>query len=436
MSKPNEGNWTNRLRALGFNGKLPGALTDAVVAAARRKAQGTRYVLADGRVPGLSLCVGASGTTVFWLHYRTRGGVRRRYKIGSAGGVALDAARALAMGVLAEVARGTDPAAQKRADAQNAKTVRSYLEDVYEPQKLKHRKANNGAIAKAHILAAWAPLLDVPLSALTREKIEKVLTDRKAELRADGSRKVKDGTLLRGWSGFRAMLAHAVDRGYLAAMPTPRRPEPLRGLHDEPRIRWIGQHDAEDMPVEATERARFTKALEAHASKELGGGDFLRCVVQLALATGMRRGEIVRLTASMINTRERTITLPASVTKSNKTRVVFINDAASAALRLWTLRGTRGELFPGDGEPDQVAERWEDRITQREWPRLCEVAGVVDLHLHDCRHDFAVRLLRSGATMEQVRDALGHASVATTEKHYAHVMPSDVRRAVLGLRAG
>jgi len=128
----------------------------------------------------------------------------------------------------------------------------------------------------------------------------------------------------------------------------------------------------------------------------------------------------------MVNLRERTITLPAGVTKSDKGRVVYLSDAAVAALKGWTLRGTRREFCPGD------PERWEDRITQREWPELCVAARATDLHFHDCRHDFAVRMLKSGATLAQVRDALGHASITQTEK-YAHVIPGDVRRAVLAM---
>ena len=234
--------------------------------------------------------------------------------------------------------------------------------------------------------------------------------------------------MLRDWSAFRALLADAVDRGHLAAVPVNKRPMPIRKGKGNQRVRWLGQPDTEEQLAEPEtgERRRFDKALEAFTSNEVGGGDFLRFAARLALATGLRRGELVRLTDAMINKREGTLTLPAGITKSDKARVVYLNAAARAALKNWTLRGTRGELCPGS------AENWEDRITQREWPELCSAAGITDLHFHDLRHDFAVRLLRSGATLEQVRDALGHASITQTEK-YAHVMPSDVRRAVLAM---
>jgi len=106
MSKANEANWTERLRALGFNGKLPAALTDAVIEAVRRRPLGARYVLPDGKVPGLSLRVGAGGAATFSLVYRTR----------RAGDVATSSARSRwrqrapwAMGLLAEVAAARIP---------------------------------------------------------------------------------------------------------------------------------------------------------------------------------------------------------------------------------------------------------------------------------------------------------------------------------------
>ena len=179
------------------------------------------------------------------------------------------------------------------------------------------------------------------------------------------------------------------------------------------------------MAKDQDERSRFHRALATFKEAESCTGDFLRYAARLALATGMRRGEIVRLTEKMISSRERTLTLPASITKSKKERRVTLGDPA---MKGWPIRGTAGEVCPGD------PVIWEDRITQQGWPALCAAAGIEDLHFHDLRHDFAVRLLRSGATLPHVRDALGHASITQTEK-YAHTIPSDVRKAVLALQA-
>ena len=164
------------------------------------------------------------------------------------------------------------------------------------------------------------------------------------------------------------------------------------------------------------EHARFFKAL-GEAS------DYLQFAVKLALATGMRRQEILSLSDDGVNWRDRAILLQALDTKTATARVVHLNAHALAALKSWKLRGTNGEFFPGE------RECWEDRLTKREWKRLCKDAEVTDLHFHDCRHHFAVMLRKTGAPLEVVREALGHASITQTEK-YAHVGPSEVKAAV------
>jgi integrase len=45
---------------------------------------------------------------------------------------------------------------------------------------------------------------------------------------------------------------------------------------------------------------------------------------------------------------------------------------------------------------------------------------------HQLRHTFASLLVKSGTPMRYVADALGHATTAMTEKHYAHLAPSHV----------
>ena len=55
-------------------------------------------------------------------------------------------------------------------------------------------------------------------------------------------------------------------------------------------------------------------------------------------------------------------------------------------------------------------------------PRLARKAGIDKrAHAHGLRHAFAVDMVRSGAPLYVVRDALGHASVATTQIYLSRV---------------
>lgn len=51
--------------------------------------------------------------------------------------------------------------------------------------------------------------------------------------------------------------------------------------------------------------------------------------------------------------------------------------------------------------------------------RMFDRSGVAGAHSHRFRHTFAAELLLSGASLESVSILLGHASIKTTEKHYA-----------------
>lgn len=51
------------------------------------------------------------------------------------------------------------------------------------------------------------------------------------------------------------------------------------------------------------------------------------------------------------------------------------------------------------------------------WQATCDQAGIVDLHFHDLRREFACRLLESRAELHDVRDFLGHTNITTTSRY-------------------
>jgi len=51
---------------------------------------------------------------------------------------------------------------------------------------------------------------------------------------------------------------------------------------------------------------------------------------------------------------------------------------------------------------------------------------IPDAHFHDLRRTFGYNLIKQGMPIYQVSKLLGHASVTTTEKHYAPLLATDV----------
>ena len=56
---------------------------------------------------------------------------------------------------------------------------------------------------------------------------------------------------------------------------------------------------------------------------------------------------------------------------------------------------------------------------------------IQDARFHDLRRTFGYNLIKQGMPIYQVSKLLGHASVTTTERHYAPLLATDVEEFVL-----
>lgn len=166
--------------------------------------------------------------------------------------------------------------------------------------------------------------------------------------------------------------------------------------------------------------------------------------------TGMRRGELLALRWQDIDLAAGTVTVKRSATlvrnagegasivvgptKTNKPRVVDVDDATAAVLKSWkSQRGTLhltlakpGALVFGDSEGQP---RHPERFS-RTWNATVKRCGQVPaIRLHDLRHTHATLLLADREPVSVVSERLGHASEVVTLTIYSHVIPGDQKRA-------
>ncbi|MBV8108290.1 MAG: DUF4102 domain-containing protein, partial [Hyphomicrobiales bacterium] len=122
---------------------------------------------------GLRLRAGAGGKVLrSWIVQYRRAGAGRRYLIGSADVLGADKARAAAKEVLAKVALGQDPSAD-RADRRDADklTFRKAVEDFL-TFKGRHLRPNSFAGTRRYLTGAYfRPLHTMPLDAITRQDV-------------------------------------------------------------------------------------------------------------------------------------------------------------------------------------------------------------------------------------------------------------------------
>lgn len=155
----------------------------------------------------------------------------------------------------------------------------------------------------------------------------------------------------------------------------------------------------------------------------------LYLLVQLALCTGARAGELLALKWPDVDLEAGTIRITKNTsrdtTKNEQFRTVPIYGEALELLRA----ERRKRRFDRDlvirnsrtGKPYNYRSHWEQ--AKRE-------AGLKDLRFHDLRHVAASDMAMAGETLGSVQAALGHSSPAMTNRyaHYADSAISDLAK--------
>jgi len=133
-------------------------LTDVYVRTAPLPRSG-RTELTDARCRGLTLRVTASGEKTWAFRYRDRSGRTQRLTLGRYPDVALSDARARADDEQRKVAGGASPAAEKRAERQNANTLCfDHLADRYlreHAYRFKKSAGEDERSLRLHLRPSW-----------------------------------------------------------------------------------------------------------------------------------------------------------------------------------------------------------------------------------------------------------------------------------------
>ena len=184
--------------------------------------------------------------------------------------------------------------------------------------------------------------------------------------------------------------------------------------------------------VKLTREARRTRRLhEGEAERVLPAcGPHLRAVVECALETGMRRGEILGLKWADVQLARGEIRLAPAATKTRTGRTIPISARLRAVLELRRL-DPAGEPHPATAYVfgNEIGQRVGSIKTA--WNAACRRAGIADLHFHDLRREAGSRWLDAGVPLQVVRDWLGHTSVAQTSTYLAttlHAQHEAMRR--------
>ena len=140
---------------------------------------------------------------------------------------------------------------------------------------------------------------------------------------------------------------------------------------------------------------------------------YLRPIINTALNTGMRKGEILSLKWSDVDFNSSYITINQTNSKSKKQRKVPINTYLKKLLIELKLKSVQSEYVFSDNKGNKV-----NRI-RTAFTAACRRANLKGLRFHDLRHTAATRMVESGANIVAISKILGHSDIKTTMR-YTH----------------
>ena len=294
-------------------------------------------------------------------------------------------------------------------------TVKDAMADYLAAYKRKGGKAldRTQSAIDAHINPT---LGDVPISKLTKRRVlqwhenlanaapmvrtapGKPQKRREADDSVEGVRRRKS-TANRILTALKAALNHAYADGKVSSDEAWRNVKAFREV-DAARVRYLNDEESR----------RLVNACDT---------DF-RPMVQAALLTGCRYGEITALKVTDYNADAGTLHI--RISKSGKPRHVVLTDEGRGFFDTATAgkEGSALIFIRPDGEA------WGRSHQQRPFKAACKVAKVDPLTFHELRHSYASRLVMNGAPLAVIAAQLGHSDTRMVEKHYGHLCPNYI----------
>lgn len=293
-------------------------------------------------------------------------------------------------------------------------------------------KLSHERVVKKHILDH--PIAAVPVSTLKPIQIERWLVDLRARFAAPQSGRGDPRTVQIAFDVLKMALRKAVKNGLAGANPA----------DDVERPRYFSP----EKTIPSDEALdTFLESLQ---------GSYLHPIVELIVATGLRRGEALALKWDDFDEDNKTLTVRRTETKKRtaqgrETVAVGEHGKTKAASRTLPLHADTVHLLRRHRQVQRhirirVADLWHDekwifttqtgrRLVGRNVLRTLKARasqfGLEDQvkDLHSLRHHFATTGLKAGVDAPAMARAVGHSRASTTTDIYGHATPEGMDRA-------
>lgn len=323
----------------------------------------TQYMLWDSTLPNFGVRVSPGGTKNFIVMLGER---RERIGIGRYPIVSLADAREKAKKLMAERVLGLN----------KPKTIK--LSDAYEIFKAHHcckLRPRTSAVYQQRINRHFLPKLGGKrLNDITFEMVIEI-TDKLLNRPGEQWHALATARTFFRWCVRRRYIPHSPIEG----LQIPQSNERTRVLSDEELVAVWRAADQTGYP--------------------------LGTIVKFLILTGQRRGEVAKLERGFVNPKDRTITLPATLTKNGRVHMFPYGDLLAQVIETIPRFNSTDYLFPARGN-----EEWAYSGFSKGKIAINTLAGIEPWVLHDLRRTYATNLAALRVPPHVIEKLLNHVS--------------------------
>jgi integrase len=192
-----------------------------------------------------------------------------------------------------------------------------------------------------------------------------------------------------------------------------------------------------DPPAKARREMPPLSADQARAFLEATASDRLGPLYALAIATGMRQGELLALRWRDVDLEGGWLAVRHTLRRGTRELAEPKTDRARRTLKLGTevvsvLREHRRQQGTIDPDAFVFATRdgrpLDSRNVTQDLQTALRRAKLPQQRFHDLRHAYATLMIEAGEELSMVSRSLGHADLSTTADVYAHLTPAMLER--------
>ncbi len=384
-------------------------ITKRVVDAA--KPMESRYIKWDDQVRGFGLLILPSGIKSFIVQYRNAHGRSRRQTLGRYGSLTVDQARGMAQQIVAEVAKGHDPLAERqvtRAAPCMSDLMDRYLTDHVDKHNGKRMQVEARRLTRRHINPTFGNL---KVSGVTRSDV--------ARLHRAMSETPRQANLVL------SILSKAFALAELWGM-RPAMSNPVRGIKrykENERERFLTAEELSRLGITlaTAENEGLPWNISATDSKHLPKNVGERrshpnpsalSVIRLLLFTGARLSEIISLEWDHVDLEKGMLALPSRKGGGRKPHPA--SSEVVAIVREINKHSSSPWLFPREANPERHISA---EVIESTWQKIRHHADLKDVRLHDLRHTVGTYASQAGGNAFLISHLLRHRNITITNRY-------------------